>query len=311
MKLALLFPGQGSQIVGMGRDLAEHVPASGAVYARADAALGFGLSRLCFEGPEADLVLTANTQPALLATSVAILAAIRERWPALPTPTCAAGHSLGEYAALVAAGALAFEDALLLVRARGAAMQHAVPAGEGSMAAIVGLDGEAVGAACVEAAQGEVVAPANFNAPGQVVIAGHAAAVARASTLAAARGGKAIALKVSAPFHCALMAPAARALDERLAQVRAGAFAFPVVANVDATPYAAPALVRERLVRQVDHAVLWEASVRALVAMGVTHAIEVGPGKVLAGLAKRIARDLPVLSVADVAGVESLAPWLA
>ncbi len=310
VKLALLFPGQGSQVVGMGRDVAASSPAAREVFAEVDQALGESLSQLCFEGPEADLTLTANTQPALVATSAALLAALRERVGGQLTPFCAAGHSLGEYSALVAAGALSVGDAVRLVRARGRAMQEAVPPGAGAMAAIMGLEGAEVEALCAEASEGEVVSPANFNG-GQVVIAGTAAAVARASALATARKGKAVPLKVSAPFHCALMQPAAEALEPVLAATTFRPLSFGVVANVDASPNLDPERARELLRRQIAGPVRWEATVRWMAEQGVTHAIEVGPGKVLAGLVKRIAKSITVVGCGDLAGVEAAAQVLA
>jgi [acyl-carrier-protein] S-malonyltransferase len=310
VKIAWLFPGQGSQEVGMGKAIAASSAAARDVYARADAALGGPISTLCFEGPIEQLTLTANTQPALVAASAAIVAALRERHPSLPAPAFAAGHSLGEYSALVACGALALEDAVRLCRARGQAMQDAVPAGQGAMAAIMGLEAGALEAVCAEAAGGEVVSPANFNAPGQIVIAGHAAAVARAIALANARGGKAIPLKVSAPFHCALMRPAADRLAPLLGDVPMRPLAFPVVANVDAAPNADPSRVRELLVRQIDGPVRWMESVERMAAEGVTHALELGPGKVLAGLVKRIAKSIRVLGVSDVDGLERVGAFL-
>lgn len=307
MKIAWCFPGQGAQFVGMGKELFETSAAARDVFERADRALGEPLSRLCFEGPEAELVLTRNTQPAIVTTSLAVLAALRQRVPSLPLPAFAAGHSLGEYSALVASGALTLEDAVPLVRLRGQAMQEAVAAGDGAMAAIMALSPEKVRELCAEAAEGEVVSPANFNAPGQIVIAGAAEAVSRACKLAGARGGKAIPLKVSAPFHCALMAPAARALEKGLASVVVGPLAFPVVANVDASPNSDAGMVKDLLIRQVDSPVRWEESVRAMASAGVSHVLEIGPGKVLAGLIKRIAKEIQVVSVSDVAGIESAA----
>lgn len=314
MKLAWFFPGQGSQSVGMGRDLRDASPAARAVFDAADAALGEGLTDLILNGPEERLTLTENAQPAIVTVSMAALAALRERLPdhEAVRPSFAAGHSLGEYSALVAAGALPLEAAVRLVRARGKAMQSAVPPGVGAMAAIMGIDDRArLEALCREASQGdESVQPANFNAPGQVVIAGHASAVARASELATKERGKAIALKVSAPFHCALMAPAARALQGELERVVIGAPAFPVVANFDATPNADAGRVKELLVRQVDGAVRWEDSVRRMVADGVTHALEIGPGKVLAGLCRRISKELKVLSVSDMTALDGVDAFL-
>jgi len=319
MQVAWLFPGQGSQAVGMGKALVEASPAARDVFARADAALGEPLSKLILEGPEEALTLTVNAQPALVTVSAAALAAIRERYPELPAPRFAAGHSLGEYSALVAAGALSLEDAVRVVRARGKAMQGAVPPGKGAMAAIMGLEPPALDAICREVSEESgpdgvpygTVSCANFNAPGQIVIAGDAAAVARASERANAEKGKAIPLKVSAPFHCSLMAPAAAALREELEGVLVRPLAFPVVSNVDARPNVDPARVKDLLVRQVDGAVRWEQAVRLMHLEGITHAVEIGPGKVLAGLSKRIARELRVTSIGDPEGIEGLELFLA
>ncbi|HEY1955513.1 MAG TPA: ACP S-malonyltransferase [Polyangiaceae bacterium] len=311
MTVAWVFPGQGSQAVGMGREIFEASAAARDVLARADEALAEPLSKLIAEGPEADLTLTANAQPAIVTVSVATLAALRERVPGLALPAFSAGHSLGEYSALVAATALTLEDAVRLVRARGRAMQEAVPPGAGAMSAVMGLDPEKIEDVCKRAAQGEIVSPANFNAPGQVVIAGHASAVARANELASAEKGKAIPLKVSAPFHCALMAPAARVVASKLDEVEIAPLAFPVVANVDARPNTDTTRVKELLVRQVDGPVRWEATVRFMAEHGVTHVIEIGPGKVLAGLIRRIAKDLKVLSVGDVSALDQVATFFA
>jgi [acyl-carrier-protein] S-malonyltransferase len=310
MRLAWLFPGQGSQAVGMGGDVARTFASARVAFERADVALGEPLSRLVAEGPEQALTLTENTQPALVVTSAAILAALREHAPELPLPAFAAGHSLGEYSALVAAGALSLEDAVRVVRARGAAMQQAVPAGTGAMSAVMGIDAARLGELCEKAAAGEVLSPANFNAPGQIVVAGHAGAVARLGELAAAEKGRVIPLKVSAPFHCALMAPAARAVEAALARVNMSHLAFPVVANFDAKPNRDSARAKELLVKQVDGPVRWEESIRRMAAEGVTHALEIGPGKVLAGLVKRIAKDVKVLSVSDAAGVREAAEFV-
>ena len=313
MSTAWLFPGQGAQSVGMAKDVVAVSAAAREVFARADEALGEPLSRLILEGPEDALTLTANAQPAIVATSCAILAAIRERVPGLPLPAFGAGHSLGEYSALVAAGALSLEDAVRVVRARGRAMQDAVPSGTGAMAAVMGIEPAKLLELCAAAAaeRGEVVSPANFNAPGQIVVAGHAGAVARVGELVAAEKGKAIPLKVSAPFHCALMAPAARILAEKLDAVAVKPLLFPIVANLDAKSNGEAGRVKALLVGQVDGAVRWEESVRAMAGAGVERALEIGPGKVLAGLVKRIAKDVRVLSVGDAASLEQVAAFLA
>ncbi len=298
MSLALLFPGQGSQSVGMGKSLYDASPAARAVFDEADAVLSFGLSRLCFEGPDEELKSTANTQPAILTHSVAALADLKSRFPErLEGTAFAAGHSLGEYSAGVAAGALSFAQALKLVRRRGEFMQDAVPAGVGAMAAILGLPADAVEAACREAAGEDVVTPANFNSPEQTVIAGHAAAVARACEACKARGAKrTILLPVSAPFHCPLMAPARARLEPLLADARLADPLWPVVTNVDAAAVDRSEAIRDALARQVDSPVRWVASVELLAARGVDRAIEIGPGTVLAGLVKRIARGIAVES---------------
>ena len=301
--VAFLFPGQGYQRVGMGRGLFEAHPAAREVFAEVDAALGYGLSSLCFEGPEAELTLTANAQPAILATSVAALRVLEAESPV--RPFVVAGHSLGEYSALVAAGALRLADAVRLVHLRGKFMQEAVPAGVGAMAAILGLGPEEVAAVCQEAAGDEVVSPANLNGGGQVVIAGHKAAVERACLGAKARGAKrALPLAVSAPFHCALMRPAAERLALELEGVEILAPTVPVVTNVEAAPNQDPARVRDLLVRQVTAAVRWEESVQRLLAMGTASALEVGAGQVLAGLVRRIA---PALEVHPAGDPESIA----
>jgi len=311
MSTAWLFPGQGTQNVGMGKTLADSSAAAREVFDRADEALGEALSRVMFEGPADELILTQNAQPAILTCSVAALAALREQLPELSNPSFAAGHSLGEYSALVAAGALSFEDALRLVRIRGQAMQAAVPPGRGAMAAIMGGTQEAVSELCRDAAAPEQpVSPANFNAPGQIVIAGDARAVERAAALAKGRKLKAIPLKVSAPFHCALMEPAARAVERALSQLQVSEFRFPVVSNIEARPNTDPRRVAELLVAQVDGPVQWERSIAWMAAQGVDRALEIGPGKVLAGLVRKIAKDLAVLSVAEPEQIADAATFL-
>jgi [acyl-carrier-protein] S-malonyltransferase len=294
----------------MGRALAAAVPAAAQIFERADRALGFSIQALCFEGPEAELTLTKHTQPAIVTTSLAVLAAIRAAHPDLPAPAFAAGHSLGEYSALVAAGTLTLEDAVRIVHLRGSAMQEAVPEGVGAMAAVMGGDRAAVEALCAEAAQGEVVSPANFNAPGQIVISGHKGAVERAAALAGSKKLKAIPLKVSAPFHCALMAPAARAVEAALAELSLSAPSFPVIANVSAEANSDAQAAKALLVRQIDGPVLWEQTILLMAESGVTHALEIGPGKVLAGLAKRIDKRVAVLSVSDLEGIAKIPEFL-
>jgi [acyl-carrier-protein] S-malonyltransferase len=308
--LALLFPGQGSQEVGMGRDVCEASPAARAVFEASDRALGFALSELCFAGPEAELRRTEIQQPAILATSVALLRALEER--AEPAPAFVAGHSLGEYTALVASGALSLESAVQLVHARGRFMQEAVPEGRGAMAAILGAEPEAVAESCAVAARetGLVVEPANWNSPLQTVIAGHAAAVERACAEARSRGArKAVALPVSAPFHCALMAPAAEKLAAELAGVRFAAPRVPVLSNVEAEPNADPARIPDLLRRQVTAPVRFTESVRRLAALGVERVLEIGPGRVLTGLAARIERGLARASLSSLSELEAAAAF--
>jgi len=294
----------------MGKAVFDASPAARAVFETCDRALGRSISKLCFEGPLEELTLTYNTQPALVATSTAILAAIREQYPALKAPAFAAGHSLGEYAALVAAGALELEDAVRLVELRGRAMQAAVPEGRGAMVAVIGGDRDAVLKLCSDAKPAGVVEPANFNAPGQVVLSGEKAAVEHATELATERKLKAIPLKVSAPFHCSLMEPAARAVETALAKVRLSELGFPVVANATAEPNQEKDRVAALLVRQIDGAVLWEQSVSLMANAGVTHAIEIGSGKVLAGLVKRIDKRIQVLGVSDPESIAKIGAFL-
>jgi [acyl-carrier-protein] S-malonyltransferase len=297
MTLALLFPGQGSQAVGMGKALAAESPVARITFEEADSVLGFSLSKMCFEGPEEELKLTANTQPAILTHSIAAYRDLEARFPErLAGAAMAAGHSLGEYSANVAAGSMSFAEALRLVRSRGRFMQEAVPPGVGAMAAIIGLPPEEVEAACEEAArQGEIVAPANYNSPEQTVIAGHAPAVARASELCTAKGAKrAIPLTVSAPFHCALMAPARERMRPMLHSASMKDAKYPVITNVEARSVWRAGELREALLHQIDSPVRWVDSVRRLVKDGADRAIEIGPGAVLAGLLRRIDRALVV-----------------
>ena len=300
--LAFLFPGQGSQAVGMGKAFHDASPAARQVFEEANAALGLDLTRVMFEGPESELALTANTQPAVLTASVAAAAACAEHGL---RPALAAGHSLGEYSALVVAGALQLRDAVRVVRKRGEFMQQAVPVGTGAMAAVMGLAVDAVEAICREAAQGEVVEIANVNSAAQVVIAGHKPAVERAVALAGERGGKkSVLLPVSAPFHCALMKPAAERLAAELAQVPVADPTIPVVRNVDAGVTRAARDVVPFLLSQVASPVRWTACVQRLAAEGATAFVEVGPGRVLTALTKRIADGAKALSIDDPASLE-------
>jgi [acyl-carrier-protein] S-malonyltransferase len=295
----------------MGKDAFEQSPAARAVFEQADQALGQSLSTLCFDGPMEELTLTANTQPAIVATSAALLAAARERLADLPSPSFAAGHSLGEYSALVAAGALPLADAIRVVRVRGEAMQQAVPAGVGAMAAIMGPDGAAVGELCADVSQDDaLVSAANFNAPTQTVVAGHAAAVELLVERAKAGGARAIPLKVSAPFHCALMAPARDALRDALSGADVAAPSIEVLANVDAEAKAQPEQIVQSLLDQVDHSVRWVQTIEAMRRGGVTHAIEIGPGKVLTGLNRRIDKTLKTLAVGSMADLGKLNDFL-
>jgi len=303
-KLAYIFPGQGSQSIGMGKDLFDNFTAARQVFEEADDALGFSLSEMCFSGDEADLQLTANTQPAILAASVAAFRAMESE--GFAKPDFVAGHSLGEYSALVAAGVLDFADAVRTVRKRGTYMQEAVPVGVGAMAAILGLDVEKIEAGCAEAAQGQVCSPANINSPSQVVIAGNAEAIDRACEILKEKGAKrAIKLNVSAPFHCALMMPAQEKLAEDLKNLSYGQFAFPIVHNVDAAESSNSGAVCDKLTQQVSSPVRWLRSVENLAAGGVDTFVEVGPGKVLTGLVRQINRDARGFNVENTEGLRN------
>lgn len=303
-KIAFIFPGQGSQTVGMCRAFYDAYPAAKQVFEEADEALGFSITKMCFEGPEDQLRLTYNTQPAILTASIACAAVLQEHGVVCDV---AAGHSLGEYSALVNAGALKFADAVRIVRKRGQFMQEAVPVGEGSMAAILGLDSDKIVSICqgVEAECGETVQAVNFNCPGQVVIAGAVNAVNKAlEALKAAGAKRAVPLPVSAPFHSTMMQPAAVRLAEVLAPIEIADAKLPVVANVTAQEETSGAQIKELLIRQAAMPVLWETSVRNMVAGGVDIFVEVGPGKVLTGFTKKIAKGLPALNVEDPASLE-------
>ena len=303
--IAFLFPGQGSQHAGMGKDLAENFPLARRVFEEANDALGIDLATLCFNGPEADLKLTANTQPAILTTSVAALRVLQSETGIVPH--YAAGHSLGEYSALVCAGALDFADAVRIVRQRGTFMQEAVPVGTGARAAILGLDTETLDRVCRAAAQDQVVSPANFNSAGQVVIAGHAEAVDRAMELAKENGAKrALPLPVSAPFHCSLMVKAGERLADVLAGVKVGDMKVAVITNVEATANQDSSRVCQLLVDQVSAPVRWDETIACMVRLGVDRYIEIGPGKVLAGLVKRMAKGSTVQNVQNASDIKAL-----
>ncbi|HXM14044.1 MAG TPA: ACP S-malonyltransferase [Candidatus Eremiobacteraceae bacterium] len=296
-KIAFVFPGQASQYPGMGKELAEKHPAAKAVFDEADKALGFSISQMCFAGSEEDVKQTANTQPAILTCSVAIYRVLAEKGI---TPDFVAGHSLGEYSALVAAGSLKFSDAVKIVHKRGKYMQEAVPAGEGAMAAIMGLSPAVVTDACKRAAEGKVCSPANLNSPEQTVISGNADAVKRAVEIASQLGAKrAVILAVSAPFHCALMMPAQEKLEKDLRKTEFAELKFPLVTNVDADTETSGDEARDALIRQVTMPVRWEESVRELIEEGVNTFVEVGPSRVLTGLLRQIERSVGTLNVED------------
>lgn len=306
--VALIFPGQGSQIVGMGKDLAEKFPAARETFDEADDALGYKLSQLCFEGPEDQLRLTEITQPAILTVSIAALRVLETR---IPRPCYVAGHSLGEYSAHVAAGTFSFADAVRTVRNRGKYMQEAVPVGVGAMAAILGMEFDKVAAVCEESAQGEVCSPANINSPEQIVISGNTAAVERAAKLADERGAKrAKLLPVSAPFHCSLMKPAQDRLEGDLTKLPMSKPVYPVACNVDADLVTDNQRALQTLVQQVTGSVKWDQCMRLLITQGVQTFIEVGPGKVLCGLMRQIDRSKTCLNVTDEASLNKTAESL-
>jgi [acyl-carrier-protein] S-malonyltransferase len=301
--IALLFPGQGSQAVGMGKELADKYPAARQTFEEADEALGYKLSSVCFDGPEDQLRLTEITQPAILTVSIAALRVLETR---VPKPSYVAGHSLGEYSAHVASGTFSFADAVRTVRNRGKYMQEAVPVGVGAMAAILGMDLATVTAVCQDAAQGEICEPANINSPEQIVISGNTAAVERAAKLADERGAKrAKLLPVSAPFHCSLMKPAQDHLRGDLDALKLQKPVYPVACNVDADLVTDDLRARDTLVRQVTGSVKWEQCMRLLMAQGVQTFVEVGPGKVLCGLLRQIDRSKTALNVGDEASLTS------
>jgi len=302
--IAYIFPGQGSQSVGMGKDLFDNFVAAREVFEAADDALGLSLSEMCFSGDESDLQLTANTQPAILTASVAAYHAARSE--GMPEPAYVAGHSLGEYSALVAAGVLDFADAVRTVRKRGTYMQEAVPVGVGAMAAILGLSLDQVETGCAEAARGQICSPANINSPSQIVIAGNAEAIDRACEILKTMGAKrAIKLNVSAPFHCSLMMPAQEWLAVDLKELPYGELAFPIVQNVDAEVNSTNSTVCDKLIRQVSSPVKWLQSVQAMSAAGVSRYVEVGPGKVLSGLVRQIDREVSCANIEDPASLSN------
>ncbi len=305
VKTAFIFPGQGSQYVGMGKELAEHFPVARETFAEANDALGFDLQGLCFNGPEEELKLTANTQPCILTVSIAALRVLRQEggWKA----DYLAGHSLGEFSALVAADAMSFRDAVKMVRLRGGFMQEAVPVGAGGMAAVLGLERTKVEELCQRAAQGQVLTPANFNSPGQIVISGHIEAIQRGIAVAQEMGAKkAMLLQVSAPFHSPLMEPAGQKLKGELAKITINDLKAPVVTNVEAEPNTSKERVQDLLVRQVSSPVRWEDAVNRMIGLGVERFVELGPGTVLLGLLRRIDGKLEMFHLEDLASLEQV-----
>jgi len=303
-KTAFIFPGQGSQHIGMGKEFYDNFPVAKQLFEEADDALRFSISSLCFNGPVDTLKLTENTQPAILTASVAALRVLQSENGI--APEVAAGHSLGEYSALVVSGGFRFADAVRIVRLRGRFMQEAVPVGEGAMAAVLGMDREEIEKLCEEASEGDVLSPANFNCPGQIVIAGHAKAVQRAIDQVEAKGKRAVLLPVSAPFHSPLMKPAGIRLEKELDQIALSDLKIPVVTNVEAAPNASKDRVKGLLVAQVSHPVRWEESIRKMIRDGTEQMIEIGPGKVLTGLMKRIDSHVEAKNLEDIQGLKKL-----
>ena len=303
-KTAFIFPGQGSQHIGMGKEFYDNFPIARQVFEEADDALHFSISSLCFNGPADALKLTENTQPAILTASVVALRVLQSENDIVSEMT--AGHSLGEYSALVASGGVAFTDAVRVVRLRGKFMQEAVPVGEGAMAAVLGMEREEIEKLCEEVSEGDILSPANFNCPGQIVIAGHAKAVQKAIDQVEAKGKRAILLPVSAPFHSPLMKPAGVRLGQELNKIAVNDLKIPVVTNVEAEPNTSKDRVKDLLVTQVTHPVLWEDSMRKMIREGIERVVEIGPGKVLTGLMRRIDSNVEAKNLEDIQGLKKL-----